>query len=250
MRWPRVCPRAPPASIRFLLPVTPPRNFALARGFVPDSMEAALTFPPIRMSSPRPIPATESAGGDDVDVALMGRIAEGDERAFRELVERHQHAVVGTVARMLGDPTEAEDIAQLAFLRVWKHAKRWRPDAKFTTYLFTIARNLVYNESRRRSRRKEVSTDERAEESGFQMAAETRLEPQEETLKHEMHVEIDRAIASLPEAQRTAVVLYSYESLPYEEIAKVLDTSVSSVKSLLFRARTSLREKLAGYLAE
>jgi RNA polymerase sigma-70 factor (ECF subfamily) len=219
--------------------------------FQPQSMDAALTFPPIHMPSPRPIPATETAGGgDEVDVALMERVAAGDERAFRELVERHQNAVVGTVARMLNDPTEAEDIAQLAFLRVWKHAKRWRPDAKFTTYLFTITRNLVFNESRRRSRRKEVSTDERAEESGFQMAAETRHEPQEEAMKQEMHQQIDRAIATLPEAQRTAVILYSYESMPYEEIAKVLDTSVSSVKSLLFRARTNLREKLASYLAE
>jgi RNA polymerase sigma-70 factor (ECF subfamily) len=185
-----------------------------------------------------------------VDVTLMGQIAAGDERAFRELVERHQSAVVGTVARMLNDPAEAEDIAQQVFLRVWKHAKRWRPEAKFTTYLFTIARNLVYNESRRRSRRKEVSADEREADSGFQMVADSRHEPREEALKLEMHQEIDRAIASLPEAQRSAVILYSYESLPYEEIARVLGTSVSSVKSLLFRARGSLREMLAGYLAE
>jgi len=226
------------------------RNFVLAGRFAPESMEAALTFPPIHMPTSRPIPATESADGDDVDVALMRRIAEGDERAFRELVERHQNAVVGTVARMLGDPTEAEDIAQLAFLRIWKHAKRWRPDAKFTTYLFTITRNLVFNESRRRSRRKEVSSEEREEDSGFQMASETRHEPQEEAMKLEMHQQIDRAIATLPEAQRTAVILYSYESLPYEEIASVLNTSVSSVKSLLFRARTTLRERLASYLAE
>ncbi len=218
--------------------------------FFPVSMNAALTFPTHLMPSSRPIQATDNGGEDAIDVALMHRIAEGDERAFRELVERHQNAVVGTVARMLNDPAEAEDIAQLAFLRVWKHAKRWRPDAKFTTYLFTITRNLVYNESRRRSRRKEVSTDEREEDSGFQMAAEARLEPREEALKLEMHEQIDRAIATLPEAQRTAVILYSYESLPYEEIAVVLKTSVSSVKSLLFRARTTLRERLAGYMAE
>jgi RNA polymerase sigma-70 factor (ECF subfamily) len=213
-------------------------------------MAASPTIPPIPMPEPHPNPATETAGGDEVDVALMGRIAAGDEAAFRELVERHQNAVVATVARMLNDPAEAEDIAQLVFLRVWKHAKRWRPEAKFTTYLFTIARNLVYNESRRRSRRKEVSSDERETESGFQAVADPRHEPQEEVLKLEMHHEIERAIASLPEAQRSAVVLYSYESLPYEEIARVLGTSVSSVKSLLFRARGSLREMLAGYLAE
>ncbi|WP_265593933.1 sigma-70 family RNA polymerase sigma factor [Haloferula sp. BvORR071] len=213
-------------------------------------MEAALTFPTYCMPSSRPTSATDSADGDDIDVALMRKIAEGDERAFRELVERHQNAVVGTVARMLNDSTEAEDIAQLAFLRIWKHAKRWRPDAKFTTYLFTITRNLVFNESRRRTRRKEVSSEEREEESGFQVASESRHEPQEEAMKVEMHQQIDRAIATLPEAQRTAVILYSYESLPYEEIATVLNTSVSSVKSLLFRARTTLREKLANYMAE
>ncbi|MGB6222044.1 RNA polymerase sigma factor [Haloferula sp.] len=183
-----------------------------------------------------------------IDVALMRRVAEEDEVAFRELVERHQNAVIGTVAKMLGDPTEAEDIAQRVFLRIWKHAKRWRPDAKFTTYLFTITRNLVYNESRRRSRRKEVSSDERNEDRGLEPVADARSEPDAETLKSEMHDEIDQAIQSLPEAQRTAVVLYSYESMPYEEIAKVLDTSVSSVKSLLFRARGTLREKLSHHM--
>ena len=190
------------------------------------------------------------ADGSAIDFALMERVGAGDHEAFRELVERHQNAVIGTVAKMLGNASESEDIAQQVFLRIWRNAKRYRPDAKFTTYLFTITRNLVFNESRRRSRRKEVSTDEREEDSGFQMAAETRHEPQEEAMKLEMHQQIDRAIATLPEAQRTAVILYSYESLPYEEIAKVLDTSVSSVKSLLFRARTNLREKLATYLAE
>lgn len=183
-----------------------------------------------------------------IDVALMRRVATEDEKAFRELVERHQHAVIGTVAKMLGDATEAEDIAQRVFLRIWKHAKRWRPDAKFTTYLFTITRNLVYNESRRRSRRKEVSSDERNEDRGVEPAAEARSEPDAEALKSEMHDEIDKAIQDLPEAQRTAVILYSYESMPYEEIAKILDASVSSVKSLLFRARGTLREKLSQHL--
>lgn len=183
-----------------------------------------------------------------IDVALMKRVALEDEKAFRELVERHQNAVIGTVAKMLGDPTEAEDIAQRVFLRIWKHAKRWRPEAKFTTYLFTITRNLVYNESRRRSRRKEVSSDERNEERGTEPVADARSEPDAEALKSEMHEEIDQAIQSLPEAQRTAVILYSYESMPYEEVAKVLETSVSSVKSLLFRARSTLRDKLSQHM--
>ncbi|GAA5480871.1 RNA polymerase sigma factor [Haloferula sargassicola] len=181
------------------------------------------------------------------DIALMSRIATGDEAAFRALVERHQHVVIGMIAKMLNDPIEAEDLAQRVFLRVWKHAKRWKPEAKFTTYLFTIARNLVYNESRRRSRKKEVSADQRSEEFGAETAADARIEPDSETLRNEMHDEIDHAIAELPENQRAAVVLYAYESLPYEEIAQVLGTSVSSVKSLIFRGRTTLREKLAHF---
>jgi RNA polymerase sigma-70 factor, ECF subfamily len=186
--------------------------------------------------------------GDDEDAAWMHRIAEGDEKAFALLVEKHQQPLLGTITRMLGDATEAEDLAQQVFVRIWKHAKRWRHDAKFTTYLFTIARNLVFNESRRRSRRKEVSSEEREEEAGYQAAADPRHEPHEEALKSEMHRKIDDAISLLPENQRTAVILYSYESMPYEEIAVVLKTSVSSVKSLLFRARSTLREHLATYM--
>ena len=207
---------------------------------------SAIAFSIGNLEMPESTPSHDEPNA--IDVALMKRVAVEDERAFRELVERHQNAVIGTVAKMLGDPTEAEDIAQRVFLRVWKHAKRWRPDAKFTTYLFTITRNLVYNESRRRSRRKEVSSDERSEESGTEPVADTRSEPDAEALKSEMHAEIDEAIQSLPEAQRTAVILYSYESMPYEEIAKVLDSSVSSVKSLLFRARGTLREKLSQHM--
>ncbi|MCU0794736.1 MAG: sigma-70 family RNA polymerase sigma factor [Akkermansiaceae bacterium] len=184
---------------------------------------------------------------NDRDIELMALVGAGNEQAFRLLVERHQNSVVGTLARMLGDAAEAEDLAQRTFLRVWKHAKRWKPEAKFTTYLFTIARNLAYNESRRRSRKKEVSSDQMHDEYGSESAAETRSEPDAEVQRNEMHQEIDLAIASLPENQRAAVILFAYESMPYEEIAKVLNTSIPSVKSLIFRGRTTLREKLAHF---
>ena len=87
---------------------------------------------------------------DASDVSLMAKVAQGDHAAFEELVTRHQYAVVGTVAKMLGNPSEAEDIAQQVFLRLWKSASRYKPTAKFTTYLFTITRNLVFNETRRK----------------------------------------------------------------------------------------------------
>lgn len=195
-------------------------------------------------------PAPHLAAISTIDFVLMERIGAGDHEAFRELVERHQHAVIGTVAKMLGNASESEDIAQQVFLRIWRNAKRYRPDAKFTTYLFTITRNLVFNESRRKSRKKEVSSDEREENSQQVTAANPDRQPDAELLQAELQSAVDAAIAALPEAQRMAVVLRRYEQLSYEEIANVLGLSVSAVKSLLFRARTALREALSGYLAE
>ncbi len=183
---------------------------------------------------------------DAVDVALMLETAKGNERAFRQLIERHQNAVIGTVARMLNDTHEAEDIAQQVFIRLWNSAPKWRHDAKFTTYLYTIMRNLVFNESRRRSRKKEISLEEQQENHPAAMRADGGLSPDEGMEKRELHRSIDAAIAALPEQQRLAVVLRTFEGFDYEDIAKALDTSVSSVKSLLFRARGVLREALSG----
>ncbi len=205
---------------------------------------AASPFLAIMEADRTPAPTDENSR----DIQLMERIGAGDHRAFRELVERHQNAIVGTVAKMLGNPSEAEDIAQQVFLRVWRHAKRYRPEAKFTTYLFTITRNLVFNESRRKKRRNEVSADEREENSHTLIPADPSQQPDSELLQEELKQAVDKAIASLPEPQRMAVVLRRYEQMPYEEIAKVLELSVSAVKSLLFRARTTLRDSLAGYL--
>lgn len=183
-----------------------------------------------------------------IDHALMALVSEGNHRAFRQLVERHQDAVVGTVTKMLGNSCDSEDIAQMVFIRVWKHAKRYKPDNKFTTYLYTIVRNLVYNESRRRSRKRTVSTDQREDEQHLQHPAGESARPDATLLDGELSAAIDAAIESLPENQRLAVVLRRYENLPYEEIADILATSVPSVKSLLFRARTTLRESLAKYM--
>ena len=197
-------------------------------------------------ADPTPLPAD----GGAIDFTLMERIGAGDHEAFRQLVVRHQNAVIGTVAKMLGNPSEAEDIAQQVFLRIWRHAKRYRPDAKFTTYLYTITRNLVFNETRRKSRKKEVSSDEREENSNRLIEANPDRQPDAELLQAELQRAVDDAIAGLPETQRMAVVLRRYEQLSYEEIAAVLGLSVSAIKSLLFRARTSLREALSGYLEQ
>ncbi len=213
---------------------------------MPSAKAAALPFQLKMEADPSSSPNHEAT----LDFALMERIAQGDHAAFRQLVERYQNAVVGTAAKMLGNAAESEDIAQQVFLRVWRHAKRYRPDAKFTTYLFTITRNLVFNETRRRSRKKEVSSDEREETSNLTAEASPDRQPDAELLQAELQRKVDDAIASLPEVQRMAVILRRYEQLSYEEIATVLNLSVSAVKSLLFRARTSLREALSGYLED
>ncbi len=180
----------------------------------------------------------------------MLRVKEGDMDAFRELVEAHQMRIVGTVARMIGDETEAEDIAQQVFLRIWKSASRWEPSAKFTTWAFTIMKNLVFNETRRRSRRRTVPLESQNEDEGFQFqhADESVKAPDRAVLDAEQQAAIDRAIAELPEPARIALVLRRYEDVSYEEIAVIMKTSIPAVKSILFRARNELRDKLKKYL--
>ncbi len=193
-----------------------------------------------------------AASGDDPDrdVRLMERVRNGDLDAFRDLVEAHEQRVVGTITRMLGDEIEAEDIAQQVFVRVWKSAVRWEPTAKFTTWLYTILRNLVFNESRRRARHPARSLDAAVEDGEHpqQFADRNVKAPDTTLLDAEMQDAIERAIQELPEAQRMAVIMRRYQDVSYEEIAEVLDLTVPAVKSLLFRARTELREKLQAYL--
>lgn len=192
----------------------------------------------------------EKQEANEKDVALMLRVKEGDMEAFETLVEIHQSAVIGTVAKMLGGASEAEDIAQQVFIRVWKSAARYKPQAKFTTWLFTITRNLVFNESRRRKRKPTVSVEEREEEYHITVSDQEASSPSDDLLHSELEKSVDAAIQELPEKQRMAVVLRRYEELPYDEIARVLSMSVPAVKSLLFRARAQLKESLQKYLEE
>ena len=186
------------------------------------------------------------------DVALMLRVRHGDDEALRELIERHQRAVVNTIHRAIGDAWEAEDLAQRVFVQVHRSAKRYQPSAKFTTWLFTITRNTILNEHRRRRRHPSESLEALQEASdpegvGWQPADAGARDPAQEVAVRELQEKIREAIRELPEAQRTAVILCRYEGLAYEEIARVLGCTVSATKSLLHRARLTLRERLRGY---
>lgn len=178
----------------------------------------------------------------------MDLVAKGDAAAFERLVERHQALVAGTVARMLGSNSDVEDIAQQVFIRVWKSAGRYVAKAKFTTWLLKITRNLVFNEMRRAKRHPHVPVQIEPEADEIPLKDEQTSAPDVTLLESELQSAIENAIGLLPDTQRMALVLRRYEELSYEEIADVLDLSVPAVKSLLFRARTELRERLKSYL--
>lgn len=186
------------------------------------------------------------------DVALMLRVRDGDTDAFRELVERHQRSVINMIYRAIGDAWEAEDLAQRVFVQVYRSAKRYKPTAKFTTWLFTITHNTILNERRRRARHTAESLDamrqpQNPDEGARELPDPRAADPASEAAERELQRIILEAVNLLPEAQRTAVILCRYEGLAYEEIAQVLNCSVSAVKSLLHRARESLKEQLRGY---
>jgi RNA polymerase sigma-70 factor (ECF subfamily) len=188
----------------------------------------------------------------DPDAALMLRVKQGDTAAFTELVEKYKQPVINVIYRTLHDASEAEDLAQNVFIQVYKSADRYRVSAKFSTWLFTIARNLCLNEIRRRSRHRAESLDaphpEHEDQPLHQFEDKKEAAPPDRLLSGELEQKIQEVLASLPENQRTAILLCRQEELSYEEIAEVLGCSLSATKSLIHRGRETLKEKLKPYL--
>jgi RNA polymerase sigma-70 factor, ECF subfamily len=196
----------------------------------------------VRPKSDREVMDQEPSSED-----LMARIAKGDEHAFEVLVHRHQTPVLNLTYRFIGDRTQAKDLAQEAFLRVWQAAGSYKPEAKFTTWIYCITANLCFNELKS-SRRKKLFQFLRPD-----VDHETRTEddfpdrspsPEDLLLAKERSLQILEALQSLPENQRMAMILKRYDDLSYEEIARIMGCSVSAVESLLVRAKRTLREKL------
>ena len=188
----------------------------------------------------------------DPDAALMLRVKQGDMAAFTELVEKYKQPVMNLVYRTIRDATEAEDVAQNVFVQVFKSASRYQSTAKFSTWLFTIARNLCLNEIRRRSRHPAESLDaphhEQEDQPLRQFEDVKTASPPDKLLQGELAHKIEEAMADLPENQRSAILLCRQDDLSYEQIAKILRTSLSATKSLIHRGRETLKEKLKPYL--
>ena len=186
------------------------------------------------------------------DAALMLRVKRGDTVAFAELVDRYKQPVMNLAYRMLHDLTEAEDLAQNVFVQVFKSAERYEASSKFSTWLFTIARNLCLNEIRRRSRHPAESLDaphpELETQPAHQYEDRKAISPPDNLLHGELEEKIEEALAALPENQRIAVILCRQDELSYEDIAKVMGCSLSATKSLIHRGRETLKEKLKPYL--
>ena len=181
---------------------------------------------------------------------LMARIAKGDTDAFEILVNRHQTSVLNLIYRFIGDRTQAKDLAQEVFLRVWQAAKSYEPKAKFTTWIYCITANLCLNELKSARRKKLfqfLRSDADNEIHGEKDFPDGSPSPEDLLLAKERSHQITKALQSLPKNQRMAVILKRYDDLSYEEIARVMGCSVPAVESLLVRAKRTLKEKLAPY---
>lgn len=188
------------------------------------------------------------------DVQLMLGVQAGDEVSFELLLQKYRTPVIHFLGRMVRDAALAEDLAQEVFLRVYRARGKYKPSAKFTTWLFRIATNLALNSVRdERHRQRDVSIDEPAPGEEGNVAAAMDVPSQEpgaleRLLARQRAQQILRVIHTLPEKQRAAVLLHKYQGMDYDEIARVLECSESALKSLLFRAYETLRIELAPFV--
>ena len=188
----------------------------------------------------------------DPDAALMLLVKQGDTGAFAQLVDKYKKPIMNLAFRMLRDLTEAEDLAQNVFIQIHKSAARYEVSSKFSTWLFTIARNLCLNEIRRRSRHPAESMDaphpEQEDQPRHQLEDKRTFSPPDTLLQGELEQKVEEALAGLPDNQRMAILLCRQDELSYEEIAAVLGCSLSATKSLIHRGRETLKQKLKPYL--
>jgi len=204
-------------------------------------------------------PALSAEPPDDIPVdkmddhSLLAATLTGDEAAFRELVRRYQNQITNYVYRMLDDYDRAVDLAQETFLRVYTSAERYQATYSFSTYIYRIAHNLAISELRQRKRRRLIPlptffSDKDSEEVEVEIEDQKQVMADDAMIADERQQAVSKAISSLPEKYRAALVLCDIEERSYEEISEVLGLPVGTVKSRINRARNLLKEKLKEYL--
>ncbi|MFT6396007.1 MAG: RNA polymerase sigma-70 factor (ECF subfamily) [Bradymonadia bacterium] len=187
------------------------------------------------------------------DEELMLRYADGDVGSFEVLLGRHESKILNFVYRSVGERTRAEEITQDVFLKVVRTAKKYTKSAKFTTWLYTIARNACIDESRRQSKRRTLSLDApmRSDESGGATFLDAVRDPNAKggtagIAREEFRARLMEGLQALPDEQREVFVLRHYDGMRFVDIAKVFDISENTVKSRMRYALATLR----GYLAD
>jgi RNA polymerase sigma-70 factor, ECF subfamily len=191
--------------------------------------------------------------GDESDEGLMLRYQKGDVRAFEILLGRHRRPIFNFILRYVGVPAMAEDLLQETFLRVIKGAEAYQRQAKFTTWLYTIARNLCVDASRRGKHRKATSLDTPMDSDGkegatlLDVVADKAAGADRKVLSKELHGRLRTAIAKLSEDQREVFLMREFLDMPFREIADVVGCPENTVKSRMRYALEKLREELEEY---
>ena len=187
-----------------------------------------------------------AAAALDYDAELMLRVKEGDGASFGVLLDKHRSSVVHFLYRMVQNHAVAEELAQDVFLRVYRSRGTYEPTAKFTTWLFRIATHLALNALRDgKNERLQEHLDDDSSDMPVRQVSDQRPSIEQSMVNRARLDEVRRAIKTLPEKQRAAVLMHKYEEMEYSQIARVLRCSESAVKSLLFRAYETLRARLA-----
>jgi RNA polymerase sigma-70 factor (ECF subfamily) len=187
----------------------------------------------------------------DLDRADMQRLAGGGDAALNDLMARHARPVFHFLCRMLGNEDDANDLAQETFVRVYQHRASFRPDARFTTWLYTIAANLARNHHRWLGRHPSVSLDAESETTGQSIGdvlPSADPSPDGAALTAERAATVRAAVDKLPADMREVIILCEWEDLSAAETAAILDTTPKAVDNRLYRARNLLRERLKQWL--
>jgi RNA polymerase sigma-70 factor, ECF subfamily len=191
-------------------------------------------------------------GNDLQDREDMAHLCAGHDAALNALMSRHAERLFNYLLRQLGDESDAADLAQETFVRIYQNRTRYNPSQKFSTWLYAIATNLVRDRFRWRGRHPEVSLDAESEQGGslLDTFAQDEASPGERLAAEERAAEVRKAVESLPEELRTALILFQYEELSQAEIGAILKCSAKAVETRLYRARAHLRKRLDKVLAE